>query len=112
MKLLIAALAMLSTSAFAQPAFAQQRDAYGNIIPADVVRHRAEEARRDAIAIAMRERRVIPGMTEQEVRTALGEPATINDNAGQVQWVYEHTDRYGRVRTGTTYVYFRDGLTR
>lgn len=76
-------------------------------------KHKAEEAQRDAIRDAMRERRVIPGMTEREVRSSLGEPARINDNGGSVQWVYDHAlDQDGRVRRGSTYVYFRNGLTR
>ena len=57
--------------------------------------------------------RVITGMTEPEVRTALGDPARINDNSGFVQWVYDFSfDPNGRRKSGSTYVYFRNGLTR
>lgn len=95
------------------PALAQERDAYGNRIAPDVAKHRAEEARREAIRDAIRARRVIPGMTELEVRSSLGDPARINDSGGFVQWVYDHAlDQDGRVKSGSTYVYFRNGVTR
>jgi hypothetical protein len=51
-------------------------------------------------------------MSELDVRTMLGEPGKINDNGGHIQWVYYWTwDGAGNPKPGSTYVYFRNGVT-
>jgi outer membrane protein assembly factor BamE (lipoprotein component of BamABCDE complex) len=94
------------------PALAQ-RDSYGNKIAPDVAKYQRDQARQGELELAMRQRRIIPGMTEADVRNTLGVPSRINDNGGFVQWVYDFTYGLdGSRRPGSTYVYFRDGLTR
>ncbi len=58
-----------------------------------------------AIENAIYERRVISGMSQDQVSQALGQPTSVNDNGGRVQFVYN----YGA--SGNKYVYFKDGLT-
>jgi outer membrane protein assembly factor BamE (lipoprotein component of BamABCDE complex) len=113
MKLTLSAALLLSATSTAALA---QRDAYGNRLPDDVVRYQRdkerEQAREEAYRAAARERRIIPGMTEFDVRNILGEPYRINDNGGHVQWVYQFTyGPDGTRRAGNTYVYFRNGKT-
>lgn len=112
----IHAISLAAAALASAQAFAQQRDAYGNIIAPDVARHireqAREQAREEALRTAARERRIIPGMNENDVRSILGYPAQINDNGGHVQWVYNYAlDSDGHKRPGSTYVYFRNGVT-
>lgn len=58
-----------------------------------------------AIDNAISERRILPGMTEEQVVQAKGYPTKRNDNGGNVQFVYPNA------AGGTDYVYLRNGKT-
>ena len=94
------ALFIASTNVTAA-SIAPEKDIYGNFVSPEVAKMRVRTAREDAI----RDHRVLPGMTEREVIQALGTANRINNNGGRVQWVYDN----GRE---TTYVYFENGLVR
>lgn len=70
-----------------------------------------EENGRAAVLDAIKGGKVIRGMTEDEVKSALGSPTRINDNGGHVQWVYREVWNSKLQRHVTSYVYFRNGLT-
>ena len=57
-----------------------------------------------AIDNAINERRIIPGMSEEQVIQAKGYPTQRNDNGGSIQLVY-------RSAGGTDYIYLRNGKT-
>lgn len=94
-------LAFLANLAITGSGIAQDKDIYGNTITPEVAQMRARVAREDAI----RERRIIPGMTENEVIASLGSANSVSNHGSRAQWVYYRGNQ-------TTYVHFENGRVR
>jgi hypothetical protein len=63
---------------------------------------------------AARRKTVMPGMSKEQVKRALGNPIEINHgqygDSHHEQWIYDEEDSWGRSTTRRKYIYFDDDV--